>query len=216
MLFSGKITCSKSRHINSVKVLIIIVGFIELPKTVTCFNVCSPFISSLTLNNNLIHHSTSSSSRLAVTESTDGDISSEIAEARNLQIAKSRKLLEETKAKMAARAEAVESTEVVEEMAMDVESPIGTEKRTKLTKSIDDESGLIRTDGELMAAMSEAEDWEIRDLFDCFEDELEESDLSKQLRERDVAASLYGLRVRMQNEDYSKIFNKKNYWIGEF
>jgi len=209
MLYSRreKIPCPKSRHIT-LTVLIAIVGLFELPKAVTCFNVCSPFVHTFIQNNNLIYYSTSSSSKLAVAESTDDDVTR--------QLAKARELLEQCKAKLAEETEADESIDVVEETPIDSESSIETEKRTKVTKTTDDESGLITTDGELMAAISELEDWEIRDIFDCFEDELEESDVSKQLAKRDVASSLYGLRMSMQNEDYAKIFNKKNYWIGEF
>lgn len=203
---SEKIPCAKSRHIT-ITVLIAIVGLFELPKTVTCFNLCSPFIYSLIQDNNLIHYSTSSSSKLAVAESNNDDVTR--------QLAKARELLEQTKAKLAEQEEANDSIEVMEEKQMDYESPIEIEKRMKVTKTTDDESGLITTDGELMAAISELEDWEIRDIFDCFEDELEESDVSKQLAERDVAASLYNLRLSMQNEDYTKIFNKRNRWIGE-
>jgi len=204
---SEKISCLKNRHIT-LTVLIAIVGLFELPKAVTCFNVCSPFVHTFIQNNNLIYYSTSSSSKLAVAESTDDDVTR--------QLAKARELLEQCKAKLAEETEADESIDVVEETPIDSESSIETEKRTKVTKTTDDESGLITTDGELMAAISELEDWEIRDIFDCFEDELEESDVSKQLAKRDVASSLYGLRMSMQNEDYAKIFNKKNYWIGEF
>jgi len=204
---SEKISCLKNRHIT-LTVLIAIVGLFELPKAVTCFNVCSPFVHTFIQNNNLIYYSTSSSSKLAVAESTDDDVTR--------QLAKARELLEQCKAKLAEETEADEAIDVVEETPIDSESSIETEKRTKVTKTTDDESGLITTDGELMAAISELEDWEIRDIFDCFEDELEESDVSKQLAKRDVASSLYGLRMSMQNEDYAKIFNKKNYWIGEF
>jgi len=197
---SDKLSRSRSRHINFLKVLITIVGFTELPKTVTCFNVCSVVSDS-----NLIHYSTSSRSKLAGTESTNDDVSR--------QLAKARELIAQSKVKLAAQQESEQSTEVVEEMPSELED---AEKRTKVTKSTDDESGLITTDGDLMAMLSEEEDWEMRDIFNVFEDELEESDVSKQLAKRDVAASLYGLRISMQNEDYSKIFNNRDYFIGEF
>jgi len=211
---SSKLSRSKSRHMNSLTFLIAIVSLIELPKTVTCFSACSPFIYNSISDNNLIRFSTSSSSKLAATASKDDDVSR--------QLAKARELIEQSKAKMAAlkeEEEADESTKVVTEeveMTIDLESSREAEKRMKVTKSTDDESGLITTDGDLMAMLSEAEDWEIRDMFDVFEDETEESEVSKQLAKRDVAASLYGLRISMQNEDYSKIFNKRDRWIGEF
>jgi len=66
-----------------------------------------------------------------------------------------------------------------------------------------------------MAALSEEEDWEVRSLFDVFEDELDVSDIDRQLARRDVAGSIAAMRLRMHTPDYMKIFNKKDYFIGE-
>ena len=82
------------------------------------------------------------------------------------------------------------------------------------------ESGLITTDGEKMAKLSETEAWERRSLLDVFESEMSEnadvySLASQQLAERDVAASIRNLRKELQMEDYMRIFDKKNRFIGE-
>ena len=52
-------------------------------------------------------------------------------------------------------------------------------------------------------------------LLDVFDDETEETDVSKSLAKRDVAASILNLRISMHNDDYRKIFDTKNYFIGE-
>ena len=88
------------------------------------------------------------------------------------------------------------------------------DKKTSVTKSIDD-NGLITTDGELMAALSEEEDWELKDLMDVFEDEIADSKGTSTLADRDVAASILNMRMNMHNEDYRKVFDKRNFFIGE-
>lgn len=90
------------------------------------------------------------------------------------------------------------------------------DKRSKVVKSMDSQTGLITTDGELMASLSEQEPWEVRSLQDVFENEVEEdTSASAKLAERDVAASIFNLRKSMQMEDYRKIFDKRNRFIGE-
>lgn len=80
--------------------------------------------------------------------------------------------------------------------------------------------GLVLADGERMAALSEQEEWERRGLFELFESEIDNSEdvyaqASEQLASRDVAASIFNLRRTLQQEDYSRIFDKRNYFIGE-
>lgn len=98
-------------------------------------------------------------------------------------------------------------------------SPSTTSKRQAVIKSTDEKTGLITTDGEKMASLSEQEEWECRSLFEVFENETEGMDAysaaSQQLAERDVAASIWNLRKTMQTEDYQKIFDKRNRFIGE-
>jgi len=203
---------SKCRRVLSLQMIIaiVIVGLIELPNKVICFNAVTPFIHNSVSENNIIHLSTFTSTRLAAMESMNDDVLR--------QLAKAKELLELSKAKLAAQEEETDESKVGVEgkTTIVLESSGRDEKRTKVTKSTNDESGLITTDGELMAMLSEEEDWEVRSLLDVFEDELEESDVSKQLRRRDVAASVASMRLRMHGEDYLKIFNTRNRWIGEY
>mmetsp|Transcript_23609 Transcript_23609/g.35445 ORF Transcript_23609/g.35445 Transcript_23609/m.35445 type:complete len:195 (-) Transcript_23609:284-868(-) len=92
----------------------------------------------------------------------------------------------------------------------------GAEKKLAVTKQMLD-TGLITTDGELMAALSEDEDWSERALADLFKDEtFEDMDTpSDTVLGRDVAQSINALRVKMENGDFAEIFNQKNYFIGE-
>eukprot|EP00979_Chaetoceros_neogracilis_P019119 scaffold11812_cov267-Chaetoceros_neogracile.AAC.1 len=90
-----------------------------------------------------------------------------------------------------------------------------SDKKTSVLKSKNEVSGLSTYDGDLMAALSEEEDWELKGMFDVFDDEIEESDVSKNLGKRDVAASILNLRRSMHNDDYRRIFDKRNFYIGE-
>ena len=76
------------------------------------------------------------------------------------------------------------------------------------------QDGLFTTDGDLMAKLSETEEWESRSLFEVFTDEIEKSEKDP-FADRDVAASMYGLRKALQNEDFQKIFDKRNRFIGD-
>lgn len=93
-------------------------------------------------------------------------------------------------------------------------------RREQLAKTINEQTGLIQADGEKMAAMSEQEEWEYRTLLEVFENQITEnadvySAANQQLAQRDVAASIWNLRKTMQNSDYQRIFDKKNFFIGE-
>jgi len=79
---------------------------------------------------------------------------------------------------------------------------------------------LVTADGEKMAKLSEEEPWEYRSLLDVFENERDVNEdvyskASQQLAQRDVAASIYNLRKELKTEDYRKIFDKRNRFIGE-
>ena len=97
--------------------------------------------------------------------------------------------------------------------------PNAAEKRRELvTKTKDEESGLITTDGEKMASLAEGEKWESRGLYDLFENEREEDEenLVKEARaSRDVARNMMGLKRIMNKEDFDAIFDKRNLFIGE-
>uniref|UniRef100_A0A7S1YGT0 Uncharacterized protein n=1 Tax=Grammatophora oceanica TaxID=210454 RepID=A0A7S1YGT0_9STRA len=83
-----------------------------------------------------------------------------------------------------------------------------------------DENGLIRTDGEKMDKKSESEQWHSKSLSELLHGPITKSEelkrkKNKALEERDVAASLYNLRKTLQNEDFRRIFDKRNRFIGE-
>jgi hypothetical protein len=95
-----------------------------------------------------------------------------------------------------------------------------TVSREGVVKSRDEKTGLIRADGERMAAISEQEDWEFRTLHEVFENEMKENEdvysmASQQLASKDVAQSIWNLRKQLQEADYKKIFDTKNHFIGE-
>jgi hypothetical protein len=90
-----------------------------------------------------------------------------------------------------------------------------TQRRDQVTKYRDEATGLITTDGEKMAAMSESEVWETRSLLDMNDDVPDKSTASKRLADRDVAASIFNMRRHLQVNDYRKIFDTKNRFIGE-
>lgn len=133
------------------------------------------------------------------------------------QLAKARELLAKTKAKL--------GQEIVDDAKAD-ESGDGavpffatvTPGRENVIKSRDEKTGLITTDGEKMAQLSEDEQWEGRPISEVFENEIEDdvySMAAQQLADRDVAMSIFNLRKSMMNEDYRAIFDKKNRFIGE-
>ena len=115
-----------------------------------------------------------------------------------------------------ASAAADEDDEVVPFFAVD---PTAAEKRRQMvTKTKDEESGLITTDGEKMASLADGEKWESRGLYDLFENEIEEDEAAKAKEaraSRDVARSMMNLKMIMNKEDFDFIFDKKNRWIGE-
>jgi len=146
----------------------------------------------------IIHPNTSGTS---LRMSADDDI--------NRQLAKAKIILEKAKAKVA-QMEAEGATAVKQKSSAEK-----SDKKTSVLKSKNEVSGLSTYDGDLMAALSEEEDWELKGMFDVFDDEIEESDVSKNLGKRDVAASILNLRRSMHNDDYRRIFDKRNFYIGE-
>jgi len=90
-------------------------------------------------------------------------------------------------------------------------------RRDSVIKSKDETTGQVVADGEKMASLSEQEEWEVRSLYDVFKDETQEafSMATSQLAERDVAASIYNLRKTLKMEDYKRIFDRNNRFIGE-
>ncbi len=86
-------------------------------------------------------------------------------------------------------------------------------------------SGDIIADGETMASMSLNERWEIRSLSEMFQRESRtdydgrdvEVDMVQgtTLADRDVNRSIYNLRKSMRNEDFMKVFDSRNRFIGD-
>eukprot|EP00536_Pseudo-nitzschia_multiseries_P016542 jgi/Psemu1/292582/fgenesh1_pg.1138_\ len=86
-------------------------------------------------------------------------------------------------------------------------------KKDKVIKN-KNEDGLFTTDGEMMAKLSEEEEWESRPLLDVFQNEKEQSSDAMNI-DRDIGQSMYNLRKSLQMEDFQKIFDKRNRFIGE-
>lgn len=176
-----------------------------------------PIISAFTINSPSRILFGTSVSAPASTSFSSTSLRSSIDDDISAQLAKARALIEKAKAKIENEAaEAVEQQEgEVESKAESISVTSAESKVASVIKSTNEE-GLFTTDGDLMAELSEAEEWEDRGLLDVFETEgEEESDVSRQLASRDVAASIMNLRMSMQNEDYRKIFDKRNRFIGE-
>ena len=148
--------------------------------------------------------------------------------ARQLQ--RAREVLAKTKAKMEAKAAAelvvddddddLEGTETGKGSVPFFASQAATktkregDKKEKVIKS-KNESGLFTTDGALMAELSESEEWEARPLLDVFQNENKKANTKDTLADRDVAASIFGLQRVLQTEDFMKIFDKRNRFIGD-
>lgn len=142
---------------------------------------------------------------------------------QSLQRAK--ELLDKAKAKMATKARASQApTDSLPFFAcLEIQHrAIGgsANRDTMIIKAKNEETGLVIADGEKMAEISEREEWERRGILDVFQNEIDEDEdvyslASQQLASRDVAASIWNLRKSLQQEDYQKIFDKKNIFIGE-
>jgi hypothetical protein len=159
-------------------------------------------------------HGTNQSPRLVLCVSPEDDIPVQLERARAV-LAKSRKKLEARKSATAAPEEAQPQVDLPFFAAA-----VTIDKRERIIKSRNAETGLITADGEKMARLSEEEPWEVRSLMEVFQNENADTDMldtlsSKNLAERDVAASIFNLRKQMKVEDYRKIFDSRNFCIGE-
>lgn len=146
------------------------------------------------------------------------------------ELEKARALLKVAKAQLEAMDRGEDPTPIVEEaenanvdplpfFAADGTSGTSQDKREIVLKS-QNKDGLITVNGDEMAKLSEDETWKSRPLAEVFENELKEDEdvysiATQQLGGRDVAASIWSLRKSMKTEDYQKIFDKKNYFIGD-
>lgn len=145
-------------------------------------------------------------SHLCMTKYFDDDI------ARLQQ--KARLLLEKSRAKL-------DSRKIQEELPFfATKVQVRPVSRTSVIKTVNEETGLVTADGEKMAALSEIEQWEWRSLSEVFESEVSDNEdvysiASKQLADKDVAMQIFNLRKTLQDEDYKRIFDKRNRFIGE-
>jgi len=139
------------------------------------------------------------------------------------QIHRAKKLLEEAKKKLVSNPSSIPPSSPSQQQqqrtisSSDTSSHLSSiNRKDQLIKSTNQETGLFTTDGELMAALSAQEEWEMKRLLEIFDSEMEEeSDVSKQIANRDVVSSVRNLKRELQNEDYEKIFDTKNRFIGE-
>ena len=112
---------------------------------------------------------------------------------------------------------ATQSSSLFTAMAID-----HTQKIKSKTKS-----GDIIADGDTMTSLSNSEPWELRSLpdigfhsearsdFDGNLVEVDEDSTKKKISERDLAASIYNLRKVLKNEDFRRVFDSRNRFIGE-
>ena len=96
-------------------------------------------------------------------------------------------------------------------------------KKIKSTTS----SGSIIADGETMTQISSTEQWSRRKLSEMFSKEshldyagksIDDQTIDKVgtvLADRDVVASIWNLRKTLQNEDFARVFDKRNRFIGD-
>ena len=205
-------------------VAIICLAVFDSVRVATCFAPTAQLRSSV------VNPSTNNFQRIAVTlQETNGQKYDPEEEVQR-RLERARAVLAKSKAKLEMKernsANGTKDTTSAPEVAAVLpffatkKATINPNRREMVTKSKDDKTGLIQADGEKMAALSENEEWEFRSLFEVFENEMDEnadvySAASRQLAERDVVASIWNLRKQMKTEDYMKIFDKKNWFIGE-
>jgi hypothetical protein len=135
------------------------------------------------------------------------------------QLVRARELIAKTKAKMEAQEEADANGTTTGAAAANVpffasQDRKSNSKKDKVIKT-QNEEGLFTTDGDLMAEMSESEEWEVRPLNEVFQTEKEIIRKTNKLANRDMSAGIQGLQRVLQTEDYLKIFDKRNRFIGE-
>ena len=148
------------------------------------------------------------------------------------QIRKAKQLLNETKKKQKQQEDSFLDTELVipppnkEEETKEVVLPFFATKQREVDSSkikSKTKSGEIIADGTQMATLSKSEAWERRSLSQMFTKEARQDwdgndvtqESSTTLADKDVARSIYNLRKSMQNEDFKKVFDSRNRFIGE-
>ena len=133
---------------------------------------------------------------------------------------RARDLLVKSKAKLAAKDVNNQGCDSSIPFFATLQCKKSTVSKDGVVKFRDELTGLITTNGEKMAEISEQEEWEMRSLLDVFDNFDAEngsapSSSSHQLASRDIAASVFNLRRQLQTSDYERIFDKRNFLIGE-
>ena len=150
------------------------------------------------------------------------------------QIRKAKQLLNDAKKKQKQQEDSFLDTELIptpkeeeeEEEPKEVVLPFfATKEREIDTSKIKSKtkSGEIIADGTQMATLSKSEAWERRSLSQMFTKEARQdwdgNDVTQEsktkLADKDMAGSIYNLRKSMQNEDFKKVFDPRNRFIGE-
>jgi hypothetical protein len=156
-------------------------------------------------------------------EDNDGFDREHFDPAMTAQIEKAKQLLNAAKKKqkdaetgVGEAAEAAEDAAAVPFFA--TTSPAAAGEKIKATLA----SGDIVADGETMASLAAEEPWENRSLSQMFDNEgridydgESVEDRTNTMADRNVAASIYGLRKSLRTEDFLKVFDKRNYFIGD-
>mmetsp|Transcript_1696 Transcript_1696/g.3495 ORF Transcript_1696/g.3495 Transcript_1696/m.3495 type:complete len:264 (+) Transcript_1696:221-1012(+) len=162
----------------------------------------------------------------------DDDDDTDIDYALKAQLSKAKALLRDAKKKLEAKQKAEQKRlEAVaagtEAEASQEESPLPFFATRSFTSSASETSRKIKkttpkgivADGDTMAALSKSEPWERRSLNQMFKNENkledETSAATKSLVDKDVAMSIYNLRKTLQNEDFKRVFDSRNRFIGE-
>lgn len=150
------------------------------------------------------------------------------------QIRKARKLLRDAKQKMEKEQQQQEQEQSNEQNKESTTPlPFFAQQQSFTATAIDHtqkiksktKSGEIIADGDTMTSLSNSEPWERRSLSDIgFESEarsdfdgnlVADEDVKRTLAERDLQASIYNLRKVLQTEDFRKVFDPRNRFIGE-
>lgn len=144
-----------------------------------------------------------------------------------LRLARAKEMLAKSKAKLKRKEENNDKEEssktaAVPFFAAKSKSGDSETRRKQVIKATNDETGLVQADGDKMAELSENEEWEIRSVLGAFgtnEEDIENAEIyakaTESLSDRDAMANMWNLRKKMKTEDYEKIFDRRNFFIGE-
>ena len=166
----------------------------------------------------------------------DDDIYLKYDPAVAAQLRKAKQLIKDAKKKQKAKDESFLDTEVTTttettDKSKDGEAkssgllPFFAAKHNKIKSKT--KSGEIIADGDEMATLSKSEPWERRSLSQMFVKEKgtdwdgnvidkDDGDFDKSvIMDKDVARSIYNLRKSMQTEDFRRVFDPRNRFIGE-